>query len=49
MFGYLNEFSDYWTQAEDLDDLKDHLRDLYKEFTSGALPGVRRVGQLEIA
>ena len=47
--GYLNEFPDYSTQGEDLEDLKDHLRDLYKEFTSGTLPGVRRVGQLEIA
>ena len=47
--GYLNEFPDYSTQGEDLEDLRDHLRDLYKEFTSGTLPGVRRVGQLEIA
>jgi hypothetical protein len=26
--GYLNEIPDHWTQAEDLDDLKKHLRDL---------------------
>ena len=27
--GYLHEYPDYWTQGETLDDLKDHLRDLY--------------------
>jgi len=26
--GYLNEFPDYWTQGETLEDLKTHLRDL---------------------
>ena len=26
--GYIEEFTDYWTQGESLDDLKDHLRDL---------------------
>ncbi len=47
--GYLNEYPDYWTQGVDLEDLKAHLTDLYKEFTSGDLPGVRRVAELEIA
>jgi hypothetical protein len=26
--GYLNDYPDHWTQGEDLDDLKKHLRDL---------------------
>ena len=30
--GYLNEYPDHWTQGEDLEDLKEHLRDLYQEF-----------------
>ena len=47
--GYLNEFPDYWTQGVDLDDLKEHLVDLYKDLTSGDLPGIRRVGELEVA
>ena len=47
--GYLNEYPDYWTQGVDLDDLKAHLIDLHKEFTSGDLPGVRRVAELEFA
>ena len=35
--GYLQEFPDYWTQGETLDDLRDHLRDLYADLTSGFL------------
>ena len=29
LIGYLQDYPDYWTQGETLDDLKDHLRDLY--------------------
>jgi hypothetical protein len=29
--GYLQDFPDYWTQGESLDDLKEHLRDLYRD------------------
>jgi hypothetical protein len=47
--GYLQEFPDYWTQGETLDDLKEHLRDLHRDLTSGELPGVRRVDQLDVA
>ncbi len=47
--GYLQEFPDYWTQGESFEDLKDHLRDLHRDLTSGELPGVRRVDQLEVA
>ena len=35
--GYLNSHPDHWTQGEDLDDLKAHLRDLYKTFSGGFL------------
>jgi hypothetical protein len=44
LLGYLNEFPDYWTQGESLDDLKEHLLDLHREFSKGDLPGLRRVG-----
>jgi len=27
--GYLNEFPDYWTQGVSMNDLQDHLLDLY--------------------
>ena len=29
--GYLNDYPDHWTQGNDLEDLKAHLRDLYHE------------------
>jgi predicted RNase H-like HicB family nuclease len=47
--GYLEEFPDYMTQGESLDELAENLRDIYKELTSDTLPLVRRVGELEVA
>ena len=37
--GYLQEFPDYRTQGDTLDDLEAHLRDLYLDLTSGVLRG----------
>jgi predicted RNase H-like HicB family nuclease len=34
--GYLQEYPDCWTQGETLEDLKEHLEDLYLDFTGGA-------------
>jgi len=34
-FGYLQEYPDYWTQGESLEDLHEHLRDLLDELTDG--------------
>jgi hypothetical protein len=47
--GYLEDYPDYWTQGETLDDLKEHLRDLHADLTSGKVPGVRRVGDLVVS
>ncbi len=47
--GYLQEFPDYWTQGETREKLEENLRDIYRELTSGAIPHVRRVGELEVA
>ena len=47
--GYLEEFPDYLTQGESLEDLKEHLRDLYGDLTSGVIPAVRHVSELEVA
>jgi predicted RNase H-like HicB family nuclease len=47
--GYLEEFPDYMTQGEDLEDLKLNLTDIYETLTSGELPIVRRVGELAVA
>ncbi len=47
--GYLNSHPDHWTQGEDLDDLKGHLRDLYEMFTAEDIPGIKTVEELEVA
>ena len=47
--GYLEEYPDDWTQGETIEELEDNLRDLYHEFTSGNIPYVRRVAELEVA
>lgn len=48
VLGYLVDYPDYWTQGDSLDDLKDHLVDLYRDLTSGELIGVRQVDELVI-
>ncbi|MBI3752880.1 MAG: hypothetical protein HY266_02395 [Deltaproteobacteria bacterium] len=47
--GYLEEYPGYMTQGESLDDLKQNLTDIYKDLTSGAIPCVRKVAELEVA
>jgi predicted RNase H-like HicB family nuclease len=47
--GFLNDYPNHWTQGEDLDDLREHLRDLYQMFSSENIPGIRREEELEIA
>jgi predicted RNase H-like HicB family nuclease len=47
--GYLEEYPDYMTQGQTLEELQEGLKDLYGELTSGRIPGVRRVAELQIA
>ena len=47
--GYLEEFPDYMTQAKTMVELEENLKDLYEDLTSGQIPGVRRVAELQIA
>lgn len=46
--GYLQDYPDYWTQGETLDDLREHLKDLYHDLTGGLVPGIRRVEDLVV-
>ena len=48
LLGYLEEFPDCWTQGESLVDLQEHLKDLYNDLASGAIPNVRRIAELEL-
>ena len=47
--GYLEEYPDYMTQGETIEQLKENLRDIYSELTSGTIPCVRKVAVLEIS
>lgn len=47
--GYLQEYPDDWTQGETLNDLKDHLHDLYHDLTNGELLGIRKVDELVVS
>ena len=47
--GFLDEYPDYLTQGTSLEDLREHLRDLHRDLTSGEIPNVRRHAVLEVA
>jgi len=36
--GYFEEFPDYLTQGESLEELQENLKDIYQELSSGAIP-----------
>ena len=46
---YLEEYPDYMPQGKSLEELKENLKDIYKELTSGNIPCVRKVAELEVA
>jgi len=47
--GYLEEYPDYMTQGDSLEELKENLKDIYKDLASGAIPCVRKIAELEVA
>ncbi|CAK6686820.1 hypothetical protein ICNINCKA_00078 [Synechococcus sp. CBW1107] len=46
--GFLNGYPDHWTQGDNLEDLKDHLLHLYREFAKEELTGIRKVDELAV-
>ena len=47
--GYIEEFPDYMTQGETLEELQENLRDIYHDLSGGKIPNVRHVAELQIA
>lgn len=47
--GYLEEFPDYMSQGESLEELKENLKDILKDLMSGEIPSVRRIAELQVA
>ena len=47
--GFLAEYPDYRTQGETREELEENLTDIHNELTSGTIPCVRRVGELQVS
>ena len=47
--GFFAEYPDYWTQGKTREELEENLTDIYNELTSGNIPCVRRVGELQVS
>ncbi len=47
--GYLEEYPDYMTQGESIEELEANLKDIYKELTSGNIPCIRKVAELIVS
>ncbi len=47
--GYIEEFPDYMTQGETLEELQENLKDIYDDLVGGKVPGVRHVAELPVA
>jgi hypothetical protein len=47
--GHLEEYPEYVTQGMTFEELRENLTDLYKDLSSGEIPCVRKVGELQVA
>jgi len=47
--GWREEYPDYRSQGENLEELEENLRDIYADLSSEAIPFVHRVGELRVA
>ena len=44
--GYAEEFPDYWTQGETLEELRENIADLLSDLLGGLVPQARRSEEL---
>jgi len=47
--GYLEEYPDYHTQGNSLEELQGNLKDLYNYLSTGQIHYARKKGELEVA
>ena len=47
--GYLQDYPDFMTQGETLEELRENLKDIYHEITQGHIPLATHVGELLVA
>lgn len=46
--GWLEEYPDYRTQGTTLNELKENLKDIYSDLSTGEIPNVRKYGELVV-
>ena len=46
--GWLEDYPEYRTQGESIDELEENLRDIYFELNSGNIPNIRKHGELTV-
>jgi predicted RNase H-like HicB family nuclease len=46
--GYLQNYPDYLTQGETIEELRGNLKEIYNEIKSGQIPSIRTVEELVI-
>ena len=47
--GWLEEYPDYRTQGETLEELEENLLDIYNDLNAGHIPCVHQIGELKVA
>ena len=47
--GYFEEYPDYITQGDSIEDLREQLKDLFRDLTGNEIPGIRRIAELSVA
>jgi predicted RNase H-like HicB family nuclease len=47
--GWLEEYPDYKTQGESLEELEENLKDIYTDLSNEEIPHAHRVGELRVA
>lgn len=46
--GYLEDYPDYMTQGETLEELEANLRDLFDDLNEGHIPSARKIAELRV-
>jgi predicted RNase H-like HicB family nuclease len=44
--GWLKDYTDYRSQGKTLDELKENLKDIYEDISTGKIPHIRKYGEL---
>jgi predicted RNase H-like HicB family nuclease len=47
--GFLNDYPDYWTQAQSKEELLENLQDLLLDIESEEIPFIRKIEEMTVA